>query len=45
MLSEHGEDDANVGEIANEQIIVKAVVHCESSDVISVEENTEVNYV
>ena len=45
MLSEHDKDEFNVGEIANEQIILKAVAHCESSKAISVEENTQVNSV
>ena len=45
VLSEHDEDEFNVGEIANEQIIVKAIVHCKSSKAISVEGNTQVNSV
>ena len=45
VLSEHDEDEFNVGEIANEQIIVKAVVHCKSSKAMSVEGNTQVNSV
>ena len=45
MLSKHEEDIANVGEIANEPIIVEANVHCEPSEPIFVEENTEVHSV
>ena len=36
VLSEHEEDDANVDEIANEPIILEAIVHCEPSEPISV---------
>lgn len=43
VLSEHEEDDLNVDEIANEPIILEAIVHCEPSEPISVEENIEVH--
>ena len=45
MLSEHEEDIVNVGDLANEPIIVEAIVHCEPSEPIFVEENTEVHSV
>ena len=45
VLSKHEEDIANVGEIANEPIIVEAIVQCEPSEPIFVEENTEVHSV
>ena len=45
VLSKHEEDIANVGETANEPIIVEAIVQCEPSEPIFVEENTEVHSV
>lgn len=45
VLSEHEEDIVNVGDLANEPIIVEAIVHCEPSEPIFVEENTEVHSV
>ena len=45
ILSDHEEDGVNAGAIANRSTIVEATVHCDLSELISVEESTKVTTV